>query len=411
MRRKELSADLRTSDIVVIGGGIMGASIAWHLARRGIGKVTLLERSTIASGASGKTGALLRQHYTNRPEATLAHLSLQVFRNWSEIVGGDCGFVESGLVFTIAKGPNQARNLASLEVNVAMQCEIGINTQIVTPSELLDLQPFLDISDLAAATLEPNSGYVNAVAATRSMALAAISAGVEIIENCEVLGIDVSGDHAVGVTTNTGSIATDTVICAAGPWSKTLTAPLGLDLPIAALRVQVAVLNRPLALERPHAAYIDTALGLFIRPWTEGQTMVGIGGGDQHDEVDPNNYEVRNSPGYGQLAITEIAKRMPLMAGASYSHGHAGLYDMTPDSHPIIGPAGPDGLYVAAGFSGAGFKKAPTVGQCVAEAIVYGTATTADLSPFSLNRFETDAWKQPWSETEYVLKSDFGHKF
>src|SRR5215207_7040120 len=108
----------------------MGASIAWQLARRGIGKVTLLERSNIAAGASGKTGALLRQHYSNRPEATLAHLSLQIFRNWSEFVGGDCGFVESGLVFTLAKGPNQVRNLASLEMNVSMQREIGINTQI-----------------------------------------------------------------------------------------------------------------------------------------------------------------------------------------------------------------------------------------------------------------------------------------
>jgi sarcosine oxidase subunit beta len=395
----------------VIGGGIMGASIAWQLARRGIGRVTLLERSNIAAGASGKTGALLRQHYSNRPEATLAHLSLQIFRNWPEFVGGDCGFVESGLVFTLAKGPNQVRNLTSLEMNVSMQREIGINTQIVSPDELLELQPFLDVSDLAAATFEPLSGYVNAVAATRSMALAAMTAGAEIIENCEVLSINSTGDRVVGVTTSKGSIASDTVICAAGPWSKSLIAPLGLDLPIAAIRVQVAVLNRPLALEQPHAAYLDTALGLFIRPWTEGQTMVGIGGGDQHDEVDPDNFEVRNSAGYGRLAINEIAKRMPLMAGASYSHGHAGLYDMTPDAHPIIGQAGPDGLYVAAGFSGAGFKKGPAVGQCVAEMIVNGTSKTVDLSPFSFTRFETDAWKQPWSETEYVLESDFGHKF
>jgi sarcosine oxidase subunit beta len=401
----------RSADVVVIGGGIMGASIAWRVAQLSAGRVVLLERSTIAAGASGKTGALLRQHYTNRPEATLAHLSLQVFRNWPQIVGGDCGFVESGLVFTLAKGPNERRNLASLERNVAMQRAVGIKTQSLTPHELFDLQPFLDVSDLAAATFESESGYVNAVAATRSMAVAAQNAGALVIENCGVTEIAVAGDRVAAVETTVGRIETGTVICAAGPWSKALLAPLGVDLPLTSLRVQVAVLNRPLALNRPHAAYIDTALGLFIRPWTEGQTMVGVSGGDQHDEVDPDSYEVRNSDDYGCLAIGQLAKRMPLMIGASYSHGHAGLYDMSLDAHPIIGSIGPDGLIVAAGFSGAGFKKGPAIGQCVAELVLEGRANTVDLAPFSFDRFNSDRWRQPWSETEYVLETDFGHKF
>lgn len=177
------SALPRTSDVVIIGGGIMGASIAWHLARRKSGRVTLLERSTIASGASGKTGALLRRHYSNRPEATLAHLSLHVFRRWQEVVGiGDCEFVESGLVFTLGKGVDQARNLASLRANVEMHREIGIKSELLCPEDLLILQPFLDTSDLLAATFEPESGYVNAVSATRSMAHAAITAGASVIE-------------------------------------------------------------------------------------------------------------------------------------------------------------------------------------------------------------------------------------
>jgi glycine/D-amino acid oxidase-like deaminating enzyme len=182
-------------------------------------------------------------------------------------------------------------------------------------------------------------------------------------------------------------------------------------LPTSALRVQVAVLNRPLSFELPHAVYIDSALGMFVRPWAPGQTMVGISGGDQHDEVDPDNFELRNSPGYGEAAIQTIAKRMPAMARASYSHGHACLYDMTPDAHPIIGSVGPDGLFVVAGFSGAGFKKGPAVGQCVSELICNGRSTTVDLEPFAYSRFETDDWRKPWSDSEYVLSSDFGHKF
>jgi sarcosine oxidase subunit beta len=389
----------------------MGASIAWHLARRGAGRVVLFERETVASGASGKTGALLRQHYSNRLEATLANLSLQVFRNWGDVVGGDCGFVESGLVFTLGQGPDQDRNLESLRSNVEMQREIGIKTRVVTPEELLDLQPFLDVSDILAATFEEESGYVNAVAATRSMAHAAESAGATIVEGAPVVRIMVECDRVTGVETPDGQFTTNAVICAAGPWTKHLLAAVGVQLPISALRVQVAVLNRPLSFEPPHSAYIDAALGMFIRPWAPGQTMVGISGGDQHDEVDPNDFELGNSPGYGDLAVKVIAKRMPVMAGASYSHGHAGLYDMTPDSHPIIGPGGPDGLYVVAGFSGAGFKKGPAVAQCVAELILDGEARTVDLTPFSLSRFDSDSWRQPWSDTEYVLGSDFGHKF
>jgi len=406
-----LSAITRTSDIVVIGGGIMGASIAWHLARKGAGKVTLLERSTIAAGASGKTGALLRQHYTNRPEATLAHLSLQVFRNWPEIVGGDCGFVESGLVFTLPKGPALDKNLESLWSNVVMQRKIGIKTRILSPGELFELQPYLCVEDLAAATLEEESGCVDAFAATRAMTTAAMNAAVDVVENCEAVSILTSGDRVEGVETSSGTIQSPVVICASGPWSKAFLLTAGVDVPISALRVQVAVFNRPLSMERPHASYIDASLGLFIRPWSMGRTMVGMSGGDQHDEVDPNKFDHRNSDGYGQLVIDRLAKRMPLMAHATYSHGYACLYDMTPDAHPIIGPAGPDGLYVVAGFSETGFKKGPAVGLCVAEMITDGKATNVDLSPFAFNRFSRDTWKQQWSETEYVLESDFGHKF
>jgi sarcosine oxidase subunit beta len=150
---------------------------------------------------------------------------------------------------------------------------------------------------------------------------------------------------------------------------------------------------------------------MFCRPWGPGRSLIGVAGGDQHDEVDPDGYECRNDPSYPALAIAAVAKRIPAMASAAYLHGHAGLYDMTPDAHPIIGTARIDGLYVAAGFSGAGFKKGPAVGQCLAELILDGHAVTVDLTPFRLERFDADAWQQPWSETEYVFTSDFGHKF
>jgi sarcosine oxidase, subunit beta len=399
------------ADVVVIGGGIMGLSTAWNLARRGAGKIVVLERAVVAAGATGKTGALLRQHYSNEPEARLAHLSLQVFKNWSEIIGGDCGYDPTGLVFTVEMGPGGEENAGRLRRNVAMQNSIGIDSRVVTPAELKELQPFGAFDDLTIAAYEPASGYVDSIATARTLAHAAIREGVKLRERTGIRSIKTVGDRIAGVETDDGLIATNTVVCAAGPWSTSLLAGVGVAIPVTALRVQIAIVQRPLDLEPPHFVYLDTINGMFCRPWGPGRSLIGVGGGDQHDEVDPENYDARNDPGYGELAIAAGSKRMPAMANGQYLHGHAGLYDMSPDAHPIIGLTPLEGLYLAAGFSGAGFKKGPAVGQCLAELIVNGASTTADLTPFRLTRFDVDGWQAPWGPDEYVMTSDFGHKF
>ena len=400
----------RSTDIAIIGGGIMGASLAWHLARRGAGQVTLLERSVIAAGASGRTGALLRQHYSNRPEATLAWASLQTYANWPQIVGGEPVHTPSGLVVTVETGPQSDGNVARLRRNVALQNEIGIPSRVISPTELREMEPGARVDDLAAAAFEPTSGYVDAIAATRGMARAAARAGATIIEGCPVLAIETDGDRVCGVRTPAGAVSVNTIVCAAGPWSNPLLAEVGVSAPVEALRVQVAVLQRPLALEAPHFVYLDTAAGMFCRPWGPGRSLVGVSGGDQHDPVDPDQYDQRNDPGYPALAIAAISRRLPAMTGAAYLHGHAGLYDMTPDAHPILGPAGPDGLYLMLGFSGAGFKKGPAVGQAMADLILDGRSSLVDLHPFRHDRFDTDAWRTPWSDSEYIFRSDFGHR-
>ena len=397
-------------DVIIIGGGIMGISAAWQLAKKGAGRVLVLERTTLASGATGKTGALLRQHYTNEPEALLAHRGFEVFSNWGEIVGGDCGYVPHGLVVTVDMGPGNEANAGRMRRNVELQNRIGIKSQIVTPGELKALQPFAFVDDLVIAAYEPVTGYVDSVAACRSMAAAAVHSGAEIREWVEVQGIESTGGQVTGVHTSEGVMPTRTVICAAGPWSTTLLATAGVDLPVTSFRVQIAIVHRPFELDEPPFVYLDTAAGMFTRPWGPGRSLIGVGGGDQHDEVDPNEYDERNDLSYPGLAIAAAARRIPAMSKAVYLHGHAGLYDMSPDAHPIIGQTPVEGLYVAAGFSGAGFKKGPAIGQCLAELIVDGRSALVDLEPFRLSRFETDDWNQPWSDTEYVFSSDFGHK-
>ncbi len=402
-----------SAEVVIIGGGIMGVSLAFHLTRRGVRDVLLLEKRTVASGASGKTGALLRQHYTNVPEATLAHLSLQTFRHWDDVVGGDCGFLGCGLIATVATGPGYEANVELMRRNIAMQQRVGIKSELVTADRLRDLQPFGNFDDLTVAAYEAESGVVDAVAATQGMARAAIDAGARIHEGVQVTGIRRQGERVTGVETSAGPVESRVVVCAAGAWSVPLLQGVGIHAPIEALRVQVAVLNQPLSMPaRGHMAYVDTAANFFCRPWGPNRTLVGIGGGEFHDAVDPDHYSEGNDPAFPPLVQRYLSKRMPPMSAATYLYGHAGLYDMTPDAHPILDHApGLEGLYLMLGFSGAGFKKGPAVGQCMAELITEGRASTVDLAPFRLSRFFDDSWKQPWSDTEYQFSTDFGHRF
>jgi len=401
----------RAVDAVVVGGGIVGASVAWALARRGVGRVALCERQVVAAGASGRTGALLRRHYSNRPEAILAHRGWQIFAGWPEIVGGPPVHTPCGLVVTVDAGPGREENRARLHRNVALQNGVGIPSRVVSAADLADLQPFARVDDLHVAAYEPDSGYVDAIAATQGMSRAAERAGATVHEGCAVLGIETAGGRVVAVRTGGGRVETGVVVWAAGPWSVDRLVEIGVSVPVAATRVQVAVAQRPLAMAEDHFVWLDTVAGFFCRPWGPGRTLVGLAGGDQHDPVDPDAFDPRLDPGAGDRAIAAMARRMPAMAAARPLHGHAGLYDVTPDAHPIIGPAGPDGLFLALGFNGAGFKKGPAVGEALAEAITVGRSSLVDLHPFRLDRFAGDAWREPWSPDEYVFATDFGHRF
>lgn len=401
------------ADVVIIGGGIMGASLAFALTKLGVRDILVIERGTLAAGASGKTGALLRQHYTNVPEATLAHLSLQMFRNWDDSVGGDCGFTETGSIVTVATSGPDAVNVERMRRVIAMQNAVGIKSEVINADRLVDLQPFAVADDIAVAAYERESGYVDAIAATRSMAEAAIRGGARINEGRTVTAIRSAGGRVVGVDTDTGSVNAGVVVSAAGAWSVPLLADVGVNVPIEAQRVQVVVLARPLGMPAEGTmTYVDTAAGFFCRNWGPNRTLAGVGGGEFHDIVNPFDWDERSNIGFGDVVKGYLARRMPAMAQATPLYGHAGIYDMTPDTHPILSATESiDGLYLMLGFSGAGFKKGPAIGQCMAEMIVHGQSTTVDLTPFHLNRFRSDHWQEPWSENEYSFSTDFGHKF
>ncbi len=401
------------ADVVIIGGGIMGTSLAFALTKLGVRNVMIVERHTLAAGASGRTGALLRQHYSNVPEATLAHLSLLTYANWNDEIGGDCGFVNTGSIVTISTSGDDAVNIGRMHRNVAMQNRVGIQSEVVTAERFRELQPFARMDDVAVAAYERDSGYVDAVAATRGMANAATRGGARVAEERTVNGILVDGNRVVGVETDTGTISAETVVCAAGAWSVPLLAKIGVEVPIEAQRVQVTVLNRPMDMpESGTMTYVDTAAGFFCRNAGPNRTLAGVGGGEFHDVVDPFSYDDRMDPGFDDAVKRTLARRMPAMARATTLYGYACLYDMTPDLHPILGGVeNVDGLHLMLGFCGAGFKKGPAIGRCMAELIVHGKSTTVDLTPFRLGRYADGSWEKPWSPDEYRLSSDFGHGF
>lgn len=397
------------ADVVVVGGGIMGTSIAWQLASRGAGKVVVLERSIVGAGSSGRTGALLRQHYTNTHEALLAARSLDVFRNWAEIVGGDCGFDQTGLIVTVPTGSGFDANIDRLKQTVVQLNALGVAIELVDRAQLGELDPAAQFDDISHATFESESGYVDAIAATSSMAAAAERAGAIFCQGIEVVAIESTGSAVTAVTTDQGCVETHEVVLAAGAWSAPIARTVGIDLPIEALRVQVGIFQHGFAGERSNRSYVDNAGGIFCRPWGPNRTMIGLGGGDQHDPVDPNAFEQRNDLPYPDAARSAGSRRFPEFAKAAYLHGHAGIYDMSPDGHPIIGNSNLEGLMIVAGFSGAGFKKGPAIGIAVADKLLTGKCDWVDLDRFALERFSTSAWQAPWSTHEYELGSDFGH--
>jgi len=391
-----------SANIIVIGAGVVGCSIAFHLARSGA-RVRVFDRGGICAGMSARSGALVRMHYTFAPEAALAWKSHRYFRNWSEIVGGRCGFVETGFVVVVDE-----RNAARLRANVAMLRRVGVDTEVVTATELQKLEPHTFVDDVALAAFEPHSGYADPVATTESLAAAATRHGAEFSTNAPVARIMHRSGHAIGVIDGSGRVHEGDAVCVvAGPWTDTLLAPLGVKIGIKSERAQIAFFKRPP--QPKHCIYIDTIAGSYFRPHSDDLTLAGLGGWKPEAEANPDNYRESNDDDFVAAVRKRLAQRIPAMADAPYSRGHAGIYDVSPDARAVMGPVpGVERLFVAAGFSGTGFKTAPAVGASMAELILTGASTTVDLMPFGFERILSGRMIE--SPNEYEMGAGFGHK-
>ena len=393
-----------TTEALIIGAGVMGASLAYHLTRAGMTRVTVVDKKGLCGGMTAKSGALVRMHYTNEPEARMAFAALRYFQHWQEMVGGQCGFTRTGFVVTVT--PDNAARLCK---NVEMLQRIGVTTSVITAQELQELQPFAQVDDLTVAAYEPESGYADPRATTTAFMQQAQRQGAVLREGVRVTAIRTVGGRVIGVDTSGGPIDAPIVVVMAGPWSDRLLKTAGIDFPLIPQRAQIAFYQRPAELAKGHMVFIDGALGAYFRPHGTELTLIGVGHWKPEPPPDPDAYNEANDPDFIPAAQLKVARRIPALQHAEYARGHAGIYDVSPDTRAILDRApGVDGLYIAAGFSGTGFKISPAVGACMAELITQGRATFVDLTPFRFSRFEEN--RPIRGPHEYVLPADFGHR-
>jgi len=374
---------VKTADAVIVGGGVTGCSLAFELAGLGLRRIIVLERRFIGSGGTGRSVGIIRQLYPTPETTRMVLRSLAVFERFGEAVAGQSGFIRSGALI----GVNAAMR-PSLEKALALQRSLGVQAEILDPSELGRVEPTIDASALGAVLYEPGSGYGDPTAVTAGYAEAARKRGVIIEQGQEVTAIRQSGGRATGVTTASGDqIDAPIVVNAAGLWSPALARLADVELPIIIGRHPVFVLERDPGFGRAHMVYLDLAGGSYVRPETGGLTLTGSLTDDETQH--PMDPELLGSePGFdeAEIALERTSRALPKLAEARYARGWAGAFDITPDWMPILDESPLRGFFIAAGMSGHGFKLAPAVGEMMA-ALVTGSTPPVNPAPFRLARF------------------------
>lgn len=370
------------AEAVIIGGGCMGASTAFHLARRGV-QVVLLEKDHIASGATGHSGAIVRQHYETRLGIRLARESLRFFQRFEGATGASCDFRTTGFL-----SGARPRDLRAFDRLLDLLRSEGVRVERLTAREATGLEPSLNTVDYAALVHDPDAGYADPIATALGFASASERDGTRILQGTEARGIVVRNGSVEGVRLHGRRVLRSAIaILAAGNWTPGLAAATGLRLPVRYIRGEVAILRRPPDFGHPPRIHFDFYGNTYSRPEGDRDSLVGYMDTDPRRMVRSPHLVDDSVPGPTVRDLRRrLATRFPAMARAQPRGGWAGVYDVTPDGYPIVDRAGPDGLYVAVGFSGHGFKLSPRVGELLAEYAATGRRPE-DLDLLQATRF------------------------
>ena len=373
----------RRASVVIIGGGVTGASIAFHLATAGLRDVVLLERRTLGSGGTGRSVGIVRQLYPTRETSQMVVRSLGVFQRFREIVGGESGYVACGALIGVS-----AAMRAKLEATVTLQRSVGVRAEVLEPSDLARVEPRIDPATVGAVLYEPDSGYGEPTAVTNGYAEAARRGGVLIEQGVEVVAIRSSAGRVTGVDTASGDrIDAPAIVNAAGLWSGAVARMAGITLPIVVGRHPVFVVERDASFGGPHLVYLDLAGGSYARPETGGLTLTGSLTDDEtRHPMEPELLGADVGLDEAAEVLERTGRAIPRLAEARYRRGWAGAFDITPDWMPILDESPLRGFWIAAGMSGHGFKLSPAVGEMMA-ALITESAPPVDPAPFAFGRF------------------------
>lgn len=369
-----------TADVIIIGAGVQGASLAFHLAQRGV-KALILEKNFVGAGATGRSSGMVRMHYDVRQDSELAWVSFGFFRNWTEIVGGESGFTRTGFLQIVGREYED-----TLRLNTAMNQEIGIPTFLISADDVKRLAPSFVTDDFDIAAYEPESGYADPSATTVSLINAAKSKGTRIIQDCAVTGMIIESGTVKGLNTSQGDFFAPVVVNAAGPWAQAINTLAGLEIPLTTWRHDTMFVGVSRDLGHNFPSVIDFPNEMYFRPETGNLMLVGLEDGNPLGDS-PDGDTDHALQGFVERAIDRICQRIPAMENSYLHTAHGGYDGITPDQHPLLGQAGPEGFYLQCGLSGTGFKIAPASGLCMSELILDGEARAADISIYRPQRF------------------------
>jgi sarcosine oxidase subunit beta len=368
-----------TADIVIVGGGVMGASTACHLARRGARVVLLEKESFFGLGATGRCAGGIRHQFATEVNIRLSLHSLRMLDEFEAETGQPALVRKCGYLFVLTRD----EDVAAFQRNVALQHSLGVTTEWLSGDEARRMLPLCAFPDALAGTFNPDDGLADPNSVVMGYVNAARRLGAVCLTDVEVTGVEVeSGKSKVeSVVTNRGSISTRIVVNAAGPWSALVGRMAGVEVPVVPLRRQWLTTS-PLPEVPPDFPFvIDFAQSLYFHREGEG-LLTGMSNNDEKigfDQSVDREWEL--------IHLEAAARRMPVLERAGVASRWAGLYEVTPDAHPILGATPVEGFHLVTGFSGHGFMHGPICGKLMAEIILDGAARTVDVSMLTLRRF------------------------
>ena len=369
-----------TADVVIVGAGIMGVGTAYHLARRGAGRIVVVERDDVCSGSTALASGGIRHQYANRIGVELTRQSIETYERFEDEFGVDPNFRQHGYLILVTTEAERAQ----AQRNVALQQSLGVDVRLLSPDETRRRYPYLATDDLRGATYSPRDGYADPYLATTAIAARARDLGVTIRTGYEVVGFARTPAGVEGVVTRDGLLSAPVVVIATGAWSGVVGTLAGIDIPVRPLR-RSKFITAPLSFDKIPAAtpfVIDPHLGISLRREGAG-VLLGIG---RREEA--GSFSTALDWSLAEPLVERVVRRAPVLADAQLMRTWTGLYEMTPDQTGIVSAVpGVAGLHVIAGFSGHGFMHGPIAGQLMAELIADGRATTLDIAPLALERF------------------------